>query len=60
MNEILKLKKKKKELGNSLVVQWLGLHASTAGGIGSIPGWETNNLHATRHGKKRKKGNFCL
>ena len=23
---------------DSLVVQWLGLHASTAGGMGSIPG----------------------
>ena len=24
-------------LGNSLVVQWLGLHAFTAEGVGSIP-----------------------
>ena len=23
----------------SLVVQWLGFRASTAGGVGSIPGW---------------------
>ena len=23
-----------------MVVQWLGLHASTAGSTGSIPGWE--------------------
>ena len=27
--------------GSSLVVQWLGLHASTAGGPGSIPGQGT-------------------
>ena len=27
--------------GNSLVVQWLGLHTSTAGGTGSIPGQRT-------------------
>ena len=27
--------------GNSLAVQWLGLHTSTAGGTGSIPGWGT-------------------
>ena len=26
------------KLGDSLVVHWLGLHASTAGGMGSIPG----------------------
>ena len=27
--------------GNSLAVQWLGLHAFTAKGWGSIPGWGT-------------------
>ena len=27
--------------GNSLAVQWLGLHTSTAGGTGSIPGQGT-------------------
>ena len=27
--------------GNSLVVQWLGLLAFTAEGLGSIPGWRT-------------------
>ena len=26
---------------NSLAVQWSGLHASTAGGTGLIPGWGT-------------------
>ena len=37
--------------GNSLVVhQWLGLHAFTAKGVGSIPGWETVNLQAAQHG----------
>ena len=34
------LKPKKKVLEASLVVQWLGLHAATARGTGSIPGWE--------------------
>ena len=29
---------KKMQYGNPLEVQWLGLHASTAGGTGSIPG----------------------
>ena len=48
--------------GNSLVVQWLGLRASTAGGMGSIPGqgtkipgWGTKIMHAVWHGQKKKK-----
>ena len=32
---------RKKVPENSLAVQWLGLHSSTARGVGSIPGWET-------------------
>ena len=43
---------------NSLVVQWLGLHAFTAEGLGSIPNQEI--LQAMWHGKKRtliKKNN---
>ena len=35
-------------LGNSLVVQWLGLHASIAGGPGSIPGQGTRVLQAAQ------------
>ena len=42
----------KTELGNSLVIQWLGLHASTAGGIGSVPGWGTKIPHALWHSQK--------
>ena len=41
-------------IGNSLVVQWLGLHASIAGGMGLIPGWETKILHAAVRPKKKK------
>ena len=41
--------------GTSLAIQWLRLHASTGGGIGSIPGWETKILHAAWHSQKRKK-----
>ena len=41
--------------GNSLVVQWLGLCAFTAGGQGSIPGWGTEILQA-EWPKKKKKG----
>ena len=33
-------------LGNSLVVQWLGLHASIARSVGSIPGGGTKILQA--------------
>ena len=31
---------------NSQAIQWLGLHASTAGGMGLIPGWGTKILNA--------------
>ena len=35
------------EPGNSLAVQWLGLGAFTAQGLGSIPGWGTKIPEAT-------------
>ena len=38
--ELLKIRKE----GTSLVVQWLGLSATTAGGTGSIPGQGTKIL----------------
>ena len=41
-------------LGTSLVVQLLRLHASSAGGMGSIPVWETKILLATWHSQKKK------
>ena len=41
--------------GTSLVVQWLRLCTSTAGGMGSIPGRGTKIPHATWHGLKKKK-----
>ena len=41
-------------MGNSLVVQWLGLRASTAGGMSSIPGQGTKIPQAKRHGQKEK------
>ena len=53
---MLVMSEKKKEInGNSLAVQWLGLHTSTAGGTGSIPGWGTRTLYAVWHGQKKKK-----
>ena len=39
----------------SLAVQWLGLHARTAGGTGLIPGWGPKILQAGRHDQKRKQ-----
>ena len=39
-------------MGNFLAVQWLGLHAFTAEGSGSIPGQETKILQATGMAKK--------
>ena len=38
-----------------LVVQWLRLCASSAGGSGSIPGQGTQMLRAGRHGQKIKE-----
>ena len=34
---------KKEKTGNSLVIQWLGLRAFTAEGVGSTPGWELSS-----------------
>ena len=39
-------------LGNSLVVQWLGLHAFTAEDLGSIPGQGTKIPQAMQCGQK--------
>ena len=50
----------KKKGGTSLVVQWLRLHTSSAGGMGSIPGRGTKILHVVQCGQKKKKKNFDL
>ena len=42
-------------LGNSLSVQWLGLHASTAKGASLVPGWGTKILNATGPKKEERK-----
>ena len=36
------------------MVQGLGLHASIAGGTGSIPDWRTKIPQASQHGQKMK------
>ena len=45
----------KKEVGNSLVGQWLGLGAFTAEGPDSIRGWGTKSLQSVQCGKKGRK-----
>ena len=40
--------------GTSLVVRWLRLCASNAGGLGSIPGWETETLYVAGYDQKIK------
>ena len=42
-------------LGNSLVVQWLGLRALTAESLGSVPGWGTKILQAIQKNPKNQK-----
>ena len=37
------------------MVQWLGLCASTAGGLGSVPGGGTKILQGSHFGQKKKK-----
>ena len=43
----------------SLVIQWSGLWASTAGDAGSIPGWETKIPQAAMCSVKVKKQTLC-
>ena len=38
---------KEQKIGSSLVVQWSGLCASPAEGLGSIPSWRTKNQDFT-------------
>ena len=47
------LKMYQKKHGICLAVQWLRLCALSAGGTGSVPGWETKIPHAARYGKKK-------
>ena len=63
------LQMKSFKLGTSLVVQWLGVQAYTAGGSSLIPGQGTKIPHAAWRGqikrrtlkkKKKKKRNFKL
>ena len=42
------------EIGASLVVQWVRLHASTTEGTGLIPGWGTKIPHATQPNNNNK------
>ena len=46
--------------GKSLVDQWLGLHAFTAEGVGSIPGRGTKIPQAVQRSKKKEKKNTSV
>lgn len=48
----IQFEKKKR---NSLAVQWLGPHASTAAVTGSVPAGATKILNARQRGQKKKK-----
>ena len=47
-------------LQNSLVVQWVRLHASNAAGAGLIPGQGTKIPYALSQKKKKKKKASCI
>ena len=49
------IQNQKKFAGTSLAVQWLGLHASTTGGMGLIPSRRTKIPHAVRSKETTKK-----
>ena len=49
------MKKEKREQGNSLAVEWLGLCTSTAGDTDSIPGQELRSCMLGSAAKKKKK-----
>ena len=46
---------KKRNTRTSLAVQWLRLRASTAGGVGTIPGQGTKIPHAAKTNKQTNK-----
>ena len=46
---------KKSHKVTSLVFQWLNLPASTAGGVGSVPGQRTKIPHAAQHAQNSSK-----
>ena len=47
-----------KGVGDILVVWWLTLHSSNAGGMGSIPGQGVKIPHAVQRGQEIKKKRF--
>ena len=51
-------KKKMIDFGKFLAVQWLRLHSSNAGGVGSIPGRGTETPHGQKI-SKIKRIDFC-
>ena len=54
---IVEIQVKTSMRGNSLVVQWLGLHVFTAKDMGSIPAWGTETPQAVQPKKKKTTHN---
>ena len=52
------LNSKTNRTGNSLAIQWLGLHISTAGGTSSISDGETKISQAEQHSMAKKRANM--
>lgn len=50
----MRLKGYSAALGISLVVQWFRLHASAAGGVGSVPDQKTKILLVAEHTSRQK------
>lgn len=46
---------KKNFFRNLLVIQWLGLYASTAGNMNSVSGWGMKIPQAKQHGPPKNK-----
>ena len=44
---------------NSLAVQWLGLHAFTAEGLGSVPGGGAKMPQAAQYSQKKRRPETC-
>ena len=55
VKEYKHLVNKMNKFGNSLAVQWLGLHNFTVKGMCSNPGQGTKTLKAMQHSHQKKK-----
>lgn len=57
LRDMFKIIRVVKRTGISLLVQWLEFQTSTAGGMGSVPGWGSKILLSLWCRQKNKKKN---